>query len=93
MALPGHGEVISDPAGRAGEILEHHERRLDETAATLGPAPKNAYDVSVALFGSNLDASGRRFALAETLAHLERLVFAGRARRNGNGQTTAYTAS
>jgi glyoxylase-like metal-dependent hydrolase (beta-lactamase superfamily II) len=91
VALPGHGEVIYDPAGRAHEILEHHEKRLDETSAALSQQPRTAYDVSVALFGPNLDASGRRFALAETLAHLERLVFAGRAARKGNGQTTAYT--
>jgi glyoxylase-like metal-dependent hydrolase (beta-lactamase superfamily II) len=93
VALPGHGEPVADPVTRAWEILEHHERRLDETAAALGPEPRTAYEVLLALFGPNLDASGRRFALAETLAHLERLVFAGRAARNGNGQTTAYTAS
>ena len=81
VALPGHHDVVSDPAGRAREIVEHHRRRLDETAAALGPEPRSAYDVSLALFGADLDASGRRFALAETLAHLERLVQEGRARR------------
>jgi glyoxylase-like metal-dependent hydrolase (beta-lactamase superfamily II) len=91
VALPGHGEPVADPVTRAREILEHHERRLDETAAALGSEPRTAYDVSVVLFGTNLDASGRRFALAETLAHLERLVFAGGAARKGTGQTTAYT--
>ena len=93
LALPGHGEPVGDPVTRARAILEHHERRLDQTEAALGPEPRTAYEVSLALFGRSLDASGRRFALAETLAHLERLVFAGRAARNGNGQTTAYTAS
>ena len=93
LALPGHGDPVRDPVARAREILDHHQRRLDETAAALGAKPRTAYDVSLALFGRKLDASGRRFALAETLAHLERLVFAGRAARNGNGQTTAYTAS
>jgi glyoxylase-like metal-dependent hydrolase (beta-lactamase superfamily II) len=91
VALPGHGEVVADPASRAREILEHHERRLDETAAALGPEPKTAYEVSVELFGSNLDASGRRFALAETLAHLERLVQERRAARSGDDQKVSYT--
>jgi glyoxylase-like metal-dependent hydrolase (beta-lactamase superfamily II) len=87
LALPGHGEPITDPVSRAREILEHHERRLEETAAALGPVPRNAYEVSRDLFGDDLDASGRRFALAETLAHLERLVRAGNAVRHKGAYT------
>src|SRR3954453_11303474 len=91
LALPGHGEPIEDPAGRAREIVEHHHRRLDEASAALGSEPRTGYEVSVALFGESLDASGRRFALAETLAHLERLVHEGGAARSGDGGTLAYT--
>ena len=36
IALPGHGDAVVDPVARARAILEHHERRLDETAAALG---------------------------------------------------------
>jgi glyoxylase-like metal-dependent hydrolase (beta-lactamase superfamily II) len=89
LALPGHGELITDPVGRARAIVEHHRRRLDATAAALGPEPQTAYDVSLRLFGDDLDASGRRFALAESLAHLEQLVRAGRAVRH----KAAYTDS
>ena len=91
LALPGHGEPITDPVTRAREIVEHHRRRLDETAAALGRAPRTGYEVSVTLFGEELDASGRRFALAEALAHLERLVFEGRAARSGDRGRLAYT--
>ncbi len=91
VALPGHGDPVEDPAGRAREIVEHHRRRLDETVAALGPEPRTAHEVSLALFGDGLDASGRRFALAETLAHLERLVFEGRAARAETAGTLAYT--
>jgi glyoxylase-like metal-dependent hydrolase (beta-lactamase superfamily II) len=91
IALTGHGEPVERPAERAREILEHHDERLDETAAALGREPRSAYEVSLDLFGANLDANNRRFALAETLAHLERLVFEGRAARAGDGQATAYT--
>jgi len=93
VALPGHGDAVTDPVTRAHEILEHHERRLDETTAALGPKARNAYEVSVALFGTSLDASGRRFALAETLAHLERLVQEGRAARTGDDRNVSYTAT
>jgi glyoxylase-like metal-dependent hydrolase (beta-lactamase superfamily II) len=91
IALTGHGDPVELPAERAREILEHHEQRLDETAAALGPEPRTGYEVSLELFGTDLDANNRRFALAETLAHLERLVFEGRAARAEDGQGTAYT--
>jgi glyoxylase-like metal-dependent hydrolase (beta-lactamase superfamily II) len=93
LALPGHNAIVSDPAGRAREILEHHRQRLDETVAALGPEPRSAYVISLALFGADLDASGRRFALAETLAHLERLVQEGRARRRGDDSAVSYTSA
>ena len=81
LALPGHGEPLDDPVGRARELIEHHRERLDATEASLGAAPRSGYDVSFVLFGRDLHASGRRFAVAETLSHLERLVRAGRAER------------
>jgi glyoxylase-like metal-dependent hydrolase (beta-lactamase superfamily II) len=93
LALPGHGDPVTDPVTRAREILEHHVRRLDATAAALSAEPRNAYEISLTLFGSSLDASGRRFALAETLAHLERLVREGRAARSGDGRNVSYTAA
>jgi glyoxylase-like metal-dependent hydrolase (beta-lactamase superfamily II) len=91
LALPGHGEPIADPSGRARQLLEHHSRRLDETAAALADDPRTAYEVALALFGTNLDASNSRFALAETLSHLERLVREGRAARTGDGGNLSYT--
>ena len=81
LALPGHGEPLDDPVGRARELIEHHRERLDATEASLGAAPRSGYDVSFVLFGRDLHASGRRFAVAETLSHLERLVREGRAER------------
>jgi len=93
IALPGHHEPIRDPAGRAAEIVEHHRLRLEETAAALGSEPRSAYDVSLDLFGDSLDASGRRFALAETLAHLERLRREGQAAEHEDGHTLTYTAA
>ena len=79
LALPGHGEPIEDAAGRALELIAHHRARLDATAAALRDGPRTAYEVSLALFPGDLDASGRRFAVAESLAHLERLEVEGRA--------------
>jgi len=93
LALPGHGDPVADPPARARQIVEHHRRRLDESAAALGAGPRSGFEVSVALFGRNLDAGQRRFALAEALAHLERLVREGRARRHDDGGAVSYTAA
>ena len=97
IAYPGHGEPIEDPAGRALALLEHHRLRLDETEQALGTgpmkgAPKSGFEVSHVLFGRELKPAARRFAVAETLSHLERLVAEGRARRSGDGGTVTYTA-
>ena len=93
IALPGHGERILDPAGRAREIVEHHDDRLARTLAALGSEPRSGYDLSRALFPDALAAPLRRFALAETLAHLEHLVHADRAERITEDHRIAYARS
>jgi glyoxylase-like metal-dependent hydrolase (beta-lactamase superfamily II) len=93
IALPGHGEPIADPVGRARELVEHHGVRLEETVAALGEEPQTGYELSFALFGADLQPAGRRFAIAETLSHAERLVREGAARRGETGGTVTYTAA
>jgi glyoxylase-like metal-dependent hydrolase (beta-lactamase superfamily II) len=85
LALPGHGEPIRDPVGRARELIEHHRERLDATVEALRDEPRTAYEVSLDLFAGDLDPSSRRFAVAETLAHLERLAEEGRAEQVPDG--------
>ena len=81
VAYTGHKDVVADPAGRAREIAAHHAERLRRTEAALDGRPANAYEVSLALFQEELSTPLRRFATAEALAHLERLVREGRAAR------------
>ena len=90
VAFAGHREPIRDPAGRARELLEHHRRRLDETRRALSGEPITGYDVSHAVFPSAIAPALRRFALAETLAHLERLVHEERAERIDESGRTLY---
>ena len=91
IALPGHGEPIENPAERARQLIRHHRERLRRTAAALGPEPRTGYDVSMALFGVDLKPSARRFAVAESLSHLERLVAEGAAVKDGAGGAISYT--
>jgi glyoxylase-like metal-dependent hydrolase (beta-lactamase superfamily II) len=88
----GHGDPVLDPAGRCAEILAHHDDRLARAASFLGGEPRSGYEVSLDLFGPKLAPILQRFAVAETLSHLERLVVLGRAERCGDGRRVAYTA-
>ncbi|HEX5585257.1 MBL fold metallo-hydrolase [Gaiella sp.] len=93
LALPGHGDPLTNPVGRARELLAHHRDRLAATASALGDEPRSGYEVSFPLFGDDLKPSARRFAVAETLSHLERLVREGGARRDETVGGVAYTAA
>jgi glyoxylase-like metal-dependent hydrolase (beta-lactamase superfamily II) len=91
IVYPGHGDPIEDAAVRASELVEHHRVRLNEAAAALSAEPRTAYDVSLVLFGRGLTPTQERFAVAETLSHLERLVREGRAARAGSDVRVTYT--
>jgi len=93
VALPGHRKVIADPARRARELLEHHRVRLADTVEALAAGPRTAYDVSHDIFEAELTTSDRRFAVAEALSHLERLVDEGRAERDEADGVVSYTAA
>jgi glyoxylase-like metal-dependent hydrolase (beta-lactamase superfamily II) len=93
VAYGGHGSAMDAPAERAREILEHHDERLALAEAALGVEPRTAYEVSLAIFRSDLPPAQRRFALAESLAHLERLVLEERAERVEADGITSYVSS
>ena len=91
IVYPGHGEPISNAAERARELIAHHRERLDDTAGALKNKGRTAYEISLDVFGPELGPTQRRFAVAETLSHLERLVREGRAGRSGDDGTVTYT--
>jgi glyoxylase-like metal-dependent hydrolase (beta-lactamase superfamily II) len=91
VSYGGHGLPVADPASRCAEIAAHHADRLDRAAAALGAEPRTGFDVSHDLFGRALPPIQRRFAVAETLSHLERLVATGRAERREDDRGVAYT--
>lgn len=81
LALPGHKTLINDWQGRLGELLAHHDARLEHTLKAI-ETPITVYDASLKVFDSGKFSPHEwRFAMAETLAHLEHLRLAGRAQR------------
>ncbi len=77
-ALPGHGPLITAWAARIDAIEQHHADRLRrmEAAAT---DEATVFDVARTSFDmTTLDPGEARFAVAETLSHLDELVRQGR---------------
>ncbi|WP_148413263.1 MBL fold metallo-hydrolase [Haloferax sp. KTX1] len=76
-AWPGHRDPISDPAGRARVIAEHHRERTERVVSVLDEhGPTDAWTVSAHLFG---DLSGIHIlhGPGEAFAHLDHLVAEG----------------
>lgn len=84
IAYPGHRDPITDPAGRAGEIIEHHRSRLGEVLELLKQRPMTGYEVAQRIrwrtrytSWQEYPAPERFFAMGEALAHLRRLEVEG----------------
>ncbi len=84
LILPGHEYVFSGHRQRIEELLNHHQEKAQEIRrAFTDPQPKTAYDVSKILSWSpktqtimwnNLSGWDKRFAVLQTIAHLEVMV-------------------
>lgn len=90
LGLPGHGPLIRDWAGRLAELEHHHAERLDlMRAAAAGGA--SGYAVARQVFPfDRLTTHEMRFAVAETVAHLEFLVTRGGLRRRQEAGVRVY---
>ncbi|EYB67368.1 beta-lactamase-like protein [Deinococcus phoenicis] len=85
-----HGPVMEGVQARARELRGHHHERLDFIRAEAARQPRSAYDLSLAMFNRDLNTAGRRFALAETLAHAEHLHLLGQLARTWQGDRWVY---
>ncbi|MBU9672464.1 MBL fold metallo-hydrolase [Planococcus sp. CP5-4] len=78
--IPSHGGAFRGANKRIDELLAHHEERLDATWRML-EQPLTIFEVRERLFNRPLTVHEMRFAVGETLAHLEYLRAAGRCER------------
>ena len=74
LAFPGHRDPFSDFAGRIKEIIQHHQRRLQQIREWL-QQPASAYSLCVMMFGERINGNihNLRFGMSEMLAHLKHL--------------------
>jgi glyoxylase-like metal-dependent hydrolase (beta-lactamase superfamily II) len=86
LALPGHRDVIINWFERLAELEQHHAARLEAMLAAVEAGNATAYQVCNRVFNTQeFTMHELRFAVAETLAHLEYLVKQERLRREDNG--------
>ncbi len=83
LALPAHGDVFQDLAGRAHDIKDHHAGRLQRLrdAAAAMDRPATVMEMSTHLFAPR---SLGGMADSETFAHLEHLRLSGEMQRLEN---------
>lgn len=85
LALPGHGALINDWRGRLAELQHHHAERLKTMHAAVNGA-SDAYAVACVAFPfERLTHHEMRFAMAETIAHLEYMVSRGQLNKSFDG--------
>jgi glyoxylase-like metal-dependent hydrolase (beta-lactamase superfamily II) len=80
LVLPSHNLPFRGFDTRIEQLLAHHEQRLDVLEDACA-RPHTAAALVPVLFKRELDAHQLGFAIGETLAHLQRLRYAGRVRR------------
>jgi len=82
LVMPSHGRVFRGLHTRIGELIEHHEERLNRLRHELAArGPLHAAGVLPLLFDRELDPHSLFFAMGEAIAHLQRLWHAGEASR------------
>jgi glyoxylase-like metal-dependent hydrolase (beta-lactamase superfamily II) len=86
QALPGHGDPISAPAARIGELIAETRAESSRVLAALGSAPASAWAVVERRYaGRSLPPAAQLQALRETIAHLDHLVARGLAAAEAAG--------
>jgi len=80
-----HRELISDISERIGQMLQHHERRLQRALEIISERPCNAWTVACGITWDYLGGDFTKFppaqqwfAAGETLVHLQHLFLTNR---------------
>lgn len=78
LALPGHKTLIEDWRGRINDLLKHHDERLDHIRDAVANDNQTPFAIAQVIFPfEKFTPHEWRFAIAETLSHLEYLRVRG----------------
>ena len=76
LVLPAHNRPYRELRTRVNDLVLHHEERLELTLERCRD-PATARDVMAALFTRQMDTFQTRFAIGESLSHINNLFFKG----------------
>lgn len=83
--LPAHRQPVDDLAARTAELVDHHERRLDDLYDSFGDEELTLWRATERMKWyrpwNETPPQGKQMALAEGSAHLRHLIERGRVRR------------
>jgi glyoxylase-like metal-dependent hydrolase (beta-lactamase superfamily II) len=86
LALPGHGNPVTDVVGLVRQRVTFHERRSRRLHEALAGEPRTLWELTQTLFPRVRSGMDHFLALSEVLGHLDLLEDAGRARaEHGSG--------
>ncbi|MGC5163142.1 MBL fold metallo-hydrolase [Rhodococcus sp. DT1] len=83
--LPAHRQEIDDLPRRAGELIAHHDQRLDDLYDAFGDEELTLWEATSRMRWyrpwDETPMQGKKMALAEGSAHVRQLIERGRVRR------------
>lgn len=78
LVIPSHGSPFYGANERIDQILDHHDERLEFLQDIIQKETRlSVFEASEKLFNKKLNIHETRFAVGETLAHLEYLRYKG----------------
>ncbi|MEB3101510.1 MBL fold metallo-hydrolase [Ferviditalea candida] len=88
--IPSHGQPFQNANRRIDEIIGHHDKRLDQALEIVNNGKSTVFEICLSMFGSRLTDHEIRFAIGETIAHLEFLAERGECRKDKDGGKWIY---
>jgi glyoxylase-like metal-dependent hydrolase (beta-lactamase superfamily II) len=73
LVLPSHGRPFRDHRGWIARAIASHQRRCDQLEEALARGPATPFELARVLWPRDLTPFHLRFAMFETLAHLEHI--------------------
>ncbi|TAG26420.1 MAG: MBL fold metallo-hydrolase [Burkholderiales bacterium] len=92
LILPSHGKPFIGLHERIRQLEAHHAERLAEVIEACAKTAQTAHDIVAIMFKRALDLHQLTFAQGEALAHLHKLWFEGRLKREKKNGVYRFSA-